>query len=109
MYVLPVCVKVRQSHLELQEVRASHRQLGARLEELRDERSLQGLTPHPSSLLCEIEQSMEQEEQEQEREQVGRRLTLRGLRPPLTHAPPSRSYACSCGRPTARSARSAPT
>lgn len=48
----------------------SHRQLTARLEELTEERSLQGLTPHPSSLLCEIEQSMEQEEQEQEREQV---------------------------------------
>lgn len=50
----------------------SHRQLTARLEELTEERSLQGLTPHPSSLLCEIEQSMEQEEQEQEREQVRR-------------------------------------
>lgn len=48
----------------------SHRQLTAQLEELTEERSLQGLTPHPSSLLCEIEQSMEQEEQEQEREQV---------------------------------------
>ncbi len=48
----------------------SHRQLTARLEELTEEHSLQSLTPHPSSLLCEIEQSMEQEEQEQEREQV---------------------------------------
>lgn len=48
----------------------SHRQLTARLEEVTEERSLHGLTPHPSSLLCEIEQSMEQEEQEQEREQV---------------------------------------
>lgn len=63
-------VKLRQSQLELQEVQVSHRQLTARLEELTEERSLQGLTPHPSSLLCEIEQSMEQEEQEQEREQV---------------------------------------
>lgn len=48
----------------------SHRQLSAQLEELSDEHSLHSLTPHPSSLLCEIEQSMEQEEQEQEREQV---------------------------------------
>lgn len=48
----------------------SHRQLTARLEELSEEHSLHSLTPHPSSLLCEIEQSMEQEEQEQEREQV---------------------------------------
>lgn len=48
----------------------SHRQLTAQLEEVTEERSLHGLTPHPSSLLCEIEQSMEQEEQEQEREQV---------------------------------------
>lgn len=48
----------------------SHRQLTARLEELTEEQSLHSLTPHPSSLLCEIEQSMEQEEQEQEREQV---------------------------------------
>lgn len=48
----------------------SHRQLTAQLEEVTEERSLHSLTPHPSSLLCEIEQSMEQEEQEQEREQV---------------------------------------
>lgn len=48
----------------------SHRQLTARLEELTEEHSLHSFTPHPSSLLCEIEQSMEQEEQEQEREQV---------------------------------------
>lgn len=69
-------VKLRQSQLELQEVQVSHRQLTARLEELTEERSLQGLTPHPSSLLCEIEQSMEQEEQEQEREQVQSRSLL---------------------------------
>ena len=62
--------QLRQSHLELQEVQMSHRQLSTRLEELSEEQSLQGLTPHPSSLLYEIEQSMEQEEQEQEREQV---------------------------------------
>lgn len=65
-------MKLRQSQLELREVQLSHRQLSARLQELTEERSLQGLTPHPPSLLCEIEQSMEQEEQEQEREQVRR-------------------------------------
>ncbi|XP_074525873.1 BICD family-like cargo adapter 1 isoform X2 [Halichoeres trimaculatus] len=63
-------LQVRQNQLELQEVQMSHRQLTARLEELTEEHSLQSLTPHPSSLLCEIEQSMEQEEQEQEREQM---------------------------------------
>uniref|UniRef100_A0A3Q3X4J1 BICD family like cargo adaptor 1 n=1 Tax=Mola mola TaxID=94237 RepID=A0A3Q3X4J1_MOLML len=63
-------LQLRQSQLELQEVQVSHRQLTARLEELSEEHSLQSLTPHPSSLLCEIEQSMEQEEQEQEREQL---------------------------------------
>ncbi|KAM7416748.1 hypothetical protein PAMA_018686 [Pampus argenteus] len=63
-------LQLRQSQLELQEVQVSHRQLTARLEELTDEHSLHSLTPHPSSLLCEIEQSMEQEEQEQEREQL---------------------------------------
>uniref|UniRef100_H3D1L5 BICD family like cargo adaptor 1 n=1 Tax=Tetraodon nigroviridis TaxID=99883 RepID=H3D1L5_TETNG len=63
-------LQLRQSQLELQEVQVSHRQLTARLEELTEERSLQGLSPHPPSLLCEIEQSMEQEEQEQEREQL---------------------------------------
>ncbi|CAL8294742.1 unnamed protein product [Gadus morhua 'NCC'] len=62
--------QLRQSQLELREVKSSHRLLSARLEELVDERSLQGLSHHPSSLLCEIEQSMEQEEQEQEREQL---------------------------------------
>ncbi|XP_037634153.1 BICD family-like cargo adapter 1 isoform X2 [Sebastes umbrosus] len=63
-------LQLRQSQLELQEVQGSHRQLSARLEELTEEHSLHSLTPHPSSLLCEIEQSMEQEEQEQEREQL---------------------------------------
>ncbi|XP_033476322.2 BICD family-like cargo adapter 1 isoform X1 [Epinephelus lanceolatus] len=63
-------LQLRQSQLELQEVQVSHRQLTARLEELSEEHSLHSLTPHPSSLLCEIEQSMEQEEQEQEREQL---------------------------------------
>ncbi|XP_076859568.1 BICD family-like cargo adapter 1 isoform X2 [Brachyhypopomus gauderio] len=63
-------LQLRQSQLELQEVRGSHRQLSARLEELREERSLQGYSPTSPSLLCEIEQSMEQEELEQEREQL---------------------------------------
>uniref|UniRef100_A0A8C7US81 BICD family like cargo adaptor 1 n=1 Tax=Oncorhynchus mykiss TaxID=8022 RepID=A0A8C7US81_ONCMY len=62
--------QLRQSQLELQEVRVSHRHLSARFEEFTEERSLQGLSPNPASLLCEIEQSMEQEEQEQEREQL---------------------------------------
>ncbi|XP_069022227.1 BICD family-like cargo adapter 1 isoform X2 [Embiotoca jacksoni] len=63
-------LQLRQNQLELQEVQVSHRHLTARLEELTEENSLHTFTPHPSSLLCEIEQSMEQEEQEQEREQL---------------------------------------
>ncbi|XP_061674546.1 BICD family-like cargo adapter 1 isoform X2 [Syngnathoides biaculeatus] len=63
-------LQLRQNQVELQEVQLSHRQLTARLEELTEESSLHSLTPHQSSLMCEIEQSMEQEEQEQEREQL---------------------------------------
>ncbi|XP_036434740.1 BICD family-like cargo adapter 1 [Colossoma macropomum] len=63
-------LQLRQSQLELQEVRVSHRQLSTRLEELSEERSLQSFSPSSHSLLCEIEQSMEQEELEQEREQL---------------------------------------
>ncbi|XP_066500621.1 BICD family-like cargo adapter 1 [Hoplias malabaricus] len=63
-------LQLRQSQLELQEVRVSHRQLSARLEELSEEKSLQSFGPNSQSLLCEIEQSMEQEELEQEREQL---------------------------------------
>lgn len=70
----------------------SHRQLTARLEELTEEHSLQSLTPHPSSLLCEIEQSMEQEEQEQEREQVA---TVRFVSQRLCGAFPKHSPLCS--------------
>lgn len=70
MYIPSGCVQLRQNQLELHEVQMSHRQLSAQLSELSEEHSLHSLTPHPSSLLCEIEQSMEQEEQEQEREQV---------------------------------------
>lgn len=85
----------------------SHRQLTARLEELTEERSLQGLTPHPSSLLCEIEQSMEQEEQEQEREQVRSSVCWR-FPSSFTLGSPL-SSGSSCGRPTVKSARSALT
>uniref|UniRef100_M3ZP89 BICD family like cargo adaptor 1 n=1 Tax=Xiphophorus maculatus TaxID=8083 RepID=M3ZP89_XIPMA len=63
-------LQLRQSQLELQEAQVSHRQLTAKLAELTEEHSLQTFSPHPSNLLCEIEQSMEQEEQEQEREQL---------------------------------------
>ncbi|XP_041956118.1 BICD family-like cargo adapter 1 isoform X2 [Alosa sapidissima] len=64
-------LQLRQSQLELHEVRVSHRQLSARLEELSEEKSL-SFSPHTHthSLLSEIEQSMEQEEMEQEREQL---------------------------------------
>lgn len=75
-YWLLCCDQLRQSQLELHEVQLSHRQLTARLEQLTEEHSLQSITPHPSSLLCEIEQCMEQEEQEQEREQVTKHLHL---------------------------------
>lgn len=63
-------LQLRQGQLELHEVQMSHRQLSARVEELAEEHSLHTVTPHPHSLLCEIEQSMEQEELEQEREQM---------------------------------------
>ncbi|KAA0714376.1 BICD family-like cargo adapter 1 [Triplophysa tibetana] len=44
-------LQLRQSQLELQEVRSSHRELSSRLEELTEERSLQGFTPNSRSLL----------------------------------------------------------
>ncbi|MGH0178744.1 UNVERIFIED_CONTAM: hypothetical protein FKN15_078283 [Acipenser sinensis] len=50
-------VELRQNQLELQEVRLSHRQLAARMEELSEERSLQSLGPTSTSLLSEIEQT----------------------------------------------------
>ncbi|XP_031426724.1 BICD family-like cargo adapter 1 isoform X2 [Clupea harengus] len=66
-------LQLRQSQLELQEMRVSHRQLSARLEEISEEKSL-SFSPHTHtythSLLSEIEQSMEQEELEQDREQL---------------------------------------
>ncbi|XP_030074390.1 BICD family-like cargo adapter 1 [Microcaecilia unicolor] len=61
-------LQLRQTHLELQEIRVSYRQLQQKVEELSEERSLQTL--NSTSLLSEIEQSMEAEEQEQEREQL---------------------------------------
>ncbi|KAM9621973.1 BICD family-like cargo adapter 1 isoform 2-T2 [Trichechus inunguis] len=63
-------LQLHQSQLELQEVRLSCRQLQVKVEELTEERSLQGSATTSTSLLSEIEQSMEAEELEQEREQL---------------------------------------
>ncbi|KAK1328696.1 hypothetical protein QTO34_012271 [Cnephaeus nilssonii] len=63
-------LQLHQSQLELQEVRLSCRQLQGKVEELTEERSLQSSAATSTSLLSEIEQSMEAEELEQEREQV---------------------------------------
>uniref|UniRef100_A0A8C5KN81 BICD family like cargo adaptor 1 n=2 Tax=Jaculus jaculus TaxID=51337 RepID=A0A8C5KN81_JACJA len=63
-------LQLHQSQLELQEVRLSYRQLQVKLEELTEERSLQSSAATSTSLLSEIEQSMEAEELEQEREQL---------------------------------------
>nr|XP_008116894.1 PREDICTED: bicaudal D-related protein 1 [Anolis carolinensis] len=63
-------VQLHQSQLELQEVRMSYRQLQLKVEELSEERSLQHFNSTSTSLLSEIEQSMEAEELEQEREQL---------------------------------------
>lgn len=63
-------LQLHQSQLELQEVRLSYRQLQGKVEELTEERSLQSSAATSTSLLSEIEQSMEAEELEQEREQV---------------------------------------
>ncbi|XP_029427648.1 BICD family-like cargo adapter 1 isoform X2 [Rhinatrema bivittatum] len=63
-------LQLRQTQLELQEIRLSYRQLQLKVEELSEERNLQALTSTSTSLLSEIEQSMEAEEQEQEREQL---------------------------------------
>ncbi|XP_047655971.1 BICD family-like cargo adapter 1 isoform X2 [Tachysurus fulvidraco] len=63
-------LQLQQSRLELQEVRVSHRQLSARLAEMTEEKSLQGFSSNTHSLLCEIEQSMEQEELKQEKDQL---------------------------------------
>ncbi|XP_048370850.1 BICD family-like cargo adapter 1 isoform X2 [Sphaerodactylus townsendi] len=63
-------VQLHQSQTELQEVRLSYRQLQMKVEELSEERSLQHFNSTSTSLLSEIEQSMEAEELEQEREQL---------------------------------------
>ncbi|KAM4707868.1 BICD family-like cargo adapter 1 isoform 1-T1 [Discoglossus pictus] len=63
-------LQLGESHLELEELRHSYRQLQLKMEELRDEKSLQHLNSTSTSLLSEIEQSIEAEEQEQEREQL---------------------------------------
>ncbi|XP_052545829.1 BICD family-like cargo adapter 1 [Tympanuchus pallidicinctus] len=63
-------LQLHQSQMELQEVRLSYRQLQGKVEELSEERSLQNFNTTSTSLLSEIEQSMEAEELEQEREQL---------------------------------------
>lgn len=57
-------------------MRLSYRQLQGKVEELSEERSLQNFNTTSTSLLSEIEQSMEAEELEQEREQVFALLPL---------------------------------
>ncbi|XP_044929651.1 BICD family-like cargo adapter 1 isoform X6 [Mustela putorius furo] len=66
----PGAVSLHQSQLELQEARLSYRQLQVKVDELTEERSLQSSAATSTSLLSEIEQSMEAEELEQEREQL---------------------------------------
>ncbi|XP_033030829.1 BICD family-like cargo adapter 1 isoform X1 [Lacerta agilis] len=63
-------MQLHQNQLELQEVRLSYRQLQLKVDELSEERSLQNFNSTSTSLLSEIEQSMEAEELEQEREQL---------------------------------------
>ncbi|KAM5191724.1 BICD family-like cargo adapter 1 isoform 2-T2 [Mantella aurantiaca] len=63
-------LQLGESQMELEELRLSYRQLQGKMEELRDERTLQNLNSTSTSLLSEIEQSIEAEEQEQEREQL---------------------------------------
>ncbi|OCU01768.1 BICD family-like cargo adapter 1 isoform X2 [Xenopus laevis] len=63
-------LQLRDSQLELEELRLSYRQLEGKLEELQEEKSLQHMNSTSTSLLSEIEQSIEAEEQEQEREQL---------------------------------------
>ncbi|XP_068094821.1 BICD family-like cargo adapter 1 isoform X1 [Hyperolius riggenbachi] len=63
-------LQLGESQMELEELRVSYRQLQMKMEELREEKSLQNLNSTSTSLLSEIEQSIEAEEQEQEREQL---------------------------------------
>lgn len=63
-------------------MRLSCRQLQVKVEELTEERSLQSSAATSTSLLSEIEQSMEAEELEQEREQVLATLSRWHVRSP---------------------------
>uniref|UniRef100_A0A8C5LMN1 BICD family like cargo adaptor 1 n=1 Tax=Leptobrachium leishanense TaxID=445787 RepID=A0A8C5LMN1_9ANUR len=63
-------LQLGESLLELEELRHSYRQLQGKMEELKEEKSLQHLNNTNTSLMSEIEQSIEAEEQEQEREQL---------------------------------------
>ncbi|XP_059844377.1 BICD family-like cargo adapter 1 isoform X3 [Hypanus sabinus] len=63
-------LQLHQNQIELREVRMSHRQLQTKVDEMNEEISLHSVGPTSTSLLSEIEQSMEAEELEQEREQV---------------------------------------
>ncbi|XP_078277502.1 BICD family-like cargo adapter 1 [Rhinoraja longicauda] len=63
-------LQLHQNQLELREVRMSHRQLQIKVDEMNEEMSLRSVGPTSTSLLSEIEQSMEAEELEQEREQL---------------------------------------
>ncbi|XP_051888131.1 BICD family-like cargo adapter 1 [Pristis pectinata] len=63
-------LQLHQNQLELREVRMSHRQLQMKVDEMNEEMSLRSVGPTSTSLLSEIEQSMEAEELEQEREQL---------------------------------------
>ncbi|XP_041058995.1 BICD family-like cargo adapter 1 [Carcharodon carcharias] len=63
-------LQLQQNQLELHEVRMSHRQLQVKVDEMNEEMSLHSVSPTSTSLLSEIEQSMEAEELEQEREQL---------------------------------------
>ncbi|XP_037673044.1 BICD family-like cargo adapter 1 isoform X5 [Choloepus didactylus] len=88
-------LQLHQSQLELQEVRLSYRQLQVKVEELTEERSLQSSAATSTSLLSEMEQSMEAEELEQEREQVSPSPALRHLRLQLWEAYCQVRYLCS--------------
>ncbi|XP_072353952.1 BICD family-like cargo adapter 1 isoform X1 [Scyliorhinus torazame] len=63
-------LQLQQNQLELHEVRMSHRQLQVKVDEMNEEMSLHSVSPTSTSLLSEIEQSIEAEELEQEREQL---------------------------------------
>ncbi|XP_059844378.1 BICD family-like cargo adapter 1 isoform X4 [Hypanus sabinus] len=68
--LLEQLTRLHQNQIELREVRMSHRQLQTKVDEMNEEISLHSVGPTSTSLLSEIEQSMEAEELEQEREQL---------------------------------------